>query len=41
MTRVYDVSFDKLLVKDKSVNIHQRKLESLATKIFCEEWGVY
>ena len=32
--RDYNVTFSELLSKDKSVTIHQRNLQLLATKIF-------
>ena len=41
---VYDgslyLSFDELLIKDKSVSIHQRYLQLLATEIFKAKNGV-
>ena len=41
---VYDdspyLSFDELLIKDKSVSIHQRNLQLLATEIFKTKNGV-
>ena len=41
---VYDdspyLSFDELLIKDKSVSIHQRNLQLLATEIFKVKNGV-
>ena len=44
MRLVYDdspnLSFDELLIKDKSVSIHQRNLQLLATEIFKVKNGV-
>ena len=44
MRIVYDdsphLSFDKLLIKDKSVSIHRRNLQLLATEIFKTKNGV-
>ena len=34
------LSFDELLIKDKSVSIHQRNLQLLATEIFKVKNGV-
>ena len=36
----HDLTFQELLVKDKSVSVHQKNLQLLATEIFKSKTGV-